>query len=122
MRKSLRILLFLVLTALLLAACGKGPNYNLYGTWRDEQGTLTLIFQQSGHLLIQQQGAVQNQVFEFTGPDTILLKAFEGAPAEQTATMNYSINGDKLVLVVPVTGQDPTQPAQNTTVTLTRVK
>jgi len=122
MKKSLRVLLFLVLASLLLAACGGGPNYNLYGTWRDEQGTLTLTFQQSGHLIIQQQGAVQNQLFEFTGPDTILLKAFEGAPAQQTAAINYSINGDKLVMIVPVSGQDATQPAQNTTVTLTRVK
>ena len=122
MKKTRWILLILVLGALLLAACGRGPDYNLYGTLRDKGGTLTLIFQQSGHLLIQQQGAVQNQLFEFAGPDTILLKAFDGAPAAQTATVNYSIKGDTLVLVVPVTGQDPTQPAQNSTVTLTRVK
>ncbi len=121
MKRASWILLFLVLAALLLAACG-GPNYNIYGTWRDEQGTLTMIFQQSGHVIIDQQGAVQNQLFEFTGPDTILLKAFDQAPADKQETLNYSINGDKLVLVVPVTGQDATQPAQNVTVTLTRVK
>ncbi len=121
MKKSWRILLICLLAAALLAACG-GPNYNLYGTWRNDAGTLTLIFQQSGHVLFQQNGAVQNQLFEFSGPDAILIKPFEAAPAEQFTTLKYSINGDLLVLSVTTPGQDPTQPAQTQDLKFMRVK
>jgi len=119
MKKSWRILLVVMLAAFTLAACG-GPNYSLYGTWRDETGGVTLIFQQNGHLLIQQQGSVQNMLYEFTSPSTITLKAFEGAPQEQTAVLNFSIAGDKLSLLAQSAGQDTTQQAQPQI--LTRVK
>ncbi len=112
MKKSWRILLIVLLAALALAACG-GPNYNLYGAWRNEANNVTLIFQQNGHLLIQQQGAVQNMLYEFTtSPGVIKLKAFEGAPAEQTADMSFTISGDQLSLVEQSAAAGATQQGQ----------
>ena len=121
MKKSLRILLVVLLVALALAACG-GPNYNLYGTWRSENGALTLIFQQSGHLLAQQQGMVQNLMFSTSGSDSITIKPFEGAPEGQIVKYKYAIKGETLSLELPATAADGTLTGQTQTLTLTRVK
>ena len=121
MKKSWRILLIIMLASLALAACG-GPNYNLYGTWRSENGSLTLIFQQSGHLLAQQQGMIQNLVFSTSGPDTITIKPFDGAPENQIVIYKYAIKGETLSLELPVTGSDGTPTGQTQMLTLTRVK
>ncbi len=111
MRKSWQILFIVLLAALALSACG-GPNYNLYGAWRNEANNVTLIFQQNGHLLVQQQGSVQNMLYEFAGPGVIKLKAFEGAPQEQTADVNFTISGDQLSIVDQTTAQGATQQGQ----------
>jgi hypothetical protein len=118
MKNMLRVLVFvillaaLVLLAVMMITGRAGPMINnLYGSWRSTQSGLTLDFRQNGHLLMTNQGVIQDSVFELTGAanDTLVIKPNGDVPTDQGSSLTFTLNGDTLTLMVQGQPQDFTR-------------
>jgi hypothetical protein len=120
MKNLTRIGLVFVLVALLLSACA-GPNYNLFGTWRETQSGSLIEFRQDGTMRIPQTAGTAEVNYIFSGQDAILIAPSPDTAADQMVKWNYTIVGDTLTIKLQAQDQTTGQATQQN-VTLKRVK
>jgi hypothetical protein len=106
MKHSIRILLALVITALLISACGVASRNALIGKWENTTQGLALEFTMDGRMRQTSQGVTQELGFQFKDDHTIALDATATGAAN---TIPFTISGDKLTLNI---GADQSGKAQ----------
>ena len=99
MKNLAKYCLVFVLVAVLLAACG-GPNYNLFGSWRESQSGSLIEFRQDGTMRIPQSAGIAEVKYIFSDQDknTILIAPSPDTAADQMVKWAYTIDGDTLTL------------------------